>query len=463
MEPASTPSAEDPLAEMLARFEADGRYRVGEVLKETDVERTERAWRSDGTGTAETGPFIRKYIARESGLGEVYQLLFEAQAAGKRLAHVPCIIDCGPVADKLVVVMEQAPGETLATCMGACADTEARLELARQVFPDLCDAAQELHTAFEQPIIHRDITPSNIMVDLSGDENGAPTVTLIDFGISRVYKPQTDRDTAYLGTRPYAPPEQCGFGQTSVQTDVYALGAVLFFCLTGRAMSNRDRLDGYSDPAIPGDLRRVISKACALDARDRYASARQLRWAFVACPSAKAPHGAGVAASLSADHSCRHPGQGSAVTCTGNVPRPNPSLSFPGQAGAATPSPREPLAACRALLARLPEAIPLWVCRAWNAFITLTWAVYAAASWFTVAQALPEGTPFWLERCYAVFYVLLFSCIAHVLFDKRRLYARFGLKHDKSLGYQVIRCVLIILAAFATLFVIHVAYAVLSK
>ena len=99
-------------------------------------------------------------------------------------------------------------------------------------------------------------------------------------------------------------------------------------------------------------------------------------------------------------------------------------------------------------------------CRVWNAFIALNWVLYAYASWFTTAQALPEGTPFWLNRCYATFYVLLFSSIAYVLYDKRRLFARLGLKHDRSLPHQIIRCVLIILTSLAILLAINVTYTV---
>ena len=439
MEPTGSTTSIDPLAEMLERFENDECYRVDALIKQTEAERTERVWRPGAAGTQEAGPFIRKYIARQSGLGEVYQLLFEKQQKGKRLTHVPYILDCGLVGDKLVVVMESAPGKTLAACVEALPEQEKRLAFAQLVFPELCDAVQETHTAFERPIIHRDITPTNIMVDLSEDEADTPQVTLLDFGISRVFKPQADRDTAYLGTRPYAPPEQCGFGQTSVQTDVYALGAVLFYCLTGRPMSNNDRLVDYTDPSIPSDLRRVIAKACALDTKGRYTSARDLKTAFEACPSVRA-------------------------VVKARLQNPVPVRSSVTDERQANDSSEQPLrpqgvrGAVLALLSNLPDAIPTWICRVWNVFIALNWVLYTYASWFTTSQALPEGTPFWLNRCFATFYVLLFSSIAYTLYDKRRLFARLGLKHRRSLAYQVIRCVLIILASLVTLLAINVTY-----
>ena len=441
MEPTGSTTSIDPLTEMLERFENDTCYRVDALIKQTQVERTERVYRLGAGDAQETGPFIRKYIDRQSGLGEVYQLLFDKQQAGKRLKHVPFILDCGLIGDKLVVVMETAPGKTLAACTEALSGQKERLDFTQRVFPELCDAVEEPHTAFERPIIHRDITPTNVMVDLDEGEGHAPRVMLLDFGISRVFKPQSDHDTAYLGTRPYAPPEQCGFGQTSVQTDVYALGAVLFYCLTGRSMSNNDRLIDYADPSIPGDLRRVIAKACALDAKDRYTSARDLKVAFEACPSVRAAMRA-------------------------HLQNPAPSRPPVADEHQANDSPEQsprPHGAVLALLARLPDAIPIWICRVWNAFIALNWVLYAYASWFTTSQALPEGTPFWLNRCYATFYVLLFSSIAYVLYDKRRLFARLGLKHDRSLAYQTIRCVLIVLASLVTLLAISAAYTVATR
>ena len=438
MEPTGSTTSIDPLAEMLERFESDARYRVDALIKQTQVERTERVYRLGADGAQETGSFIRKYIARQSGLGEVYQLLFDKQQAGRRLKHVPHILDCGLIVDKLVVVMETAPGKTLAACVEALSGQKERLDLTQRVFPELCDAVEEPHTAFERPIIHRDITPTNVMVDLDEGEGHAPGVTLLDFGISRVFKPQADHDTAYLGTRPYAPPEQCGFGQTSVQTDVYALGAVLFYCLTGRPMSNNDRLVDYADPSIPGDLRLVIAKACALDAKGRYVSAQDLKAAFEACPSIRA-----------------------VVRTRRQNPTPaRPPVADERQANDSPEQSPRPQGAVLALLARLPDAIPTWICRVWNAFIALNWVLYAYASWFTTSQALPEGTPYWLNRCYAVFYVLFFSSIAYVLYDKRRLFARLGLRHDRSLAYQVIRCVLIIVASLVTLLAINAIYTV---
>ncbi len=71
----------------------------------------------------------------------------------------------------------------------------------------MCDILNYLHSQ-NPPIIHRDIKPQNVIVDERG------RVTLIDFGISRMYDAGARADTLCFGTRHYAAPEQYGFAQT---------------------------------------------------------------------------------------------------------------------------------------------------------------------------------------------------------------------------------------------------------
>ena len=128
--------------------------------------------------------------------------------------------------------MEYIEGETF----GALVDRlGATPDYARELYPALCDAVGELHAGFAMagetsaPVIHRDLKPSNIIVTGASrtlDEGLTfSSLVIIDLGIARVWRDGADADTVKFGTRPYAPPEQYGFGQTSVRSDVYALGA----------------------------------------------------------------------------------------------------------------------------------------------------------------------------------------------------------------------------------------------
>lgn len=263
---------EDELANYLDSLERDACYRVDDVLKTGALETTERVSFVGENGSA-LGPFVRKRIRGESGLGGAYEQVFLAQRRGVRLAHLPRLVECHRSDGDLVVVMEYVPGKTLGSCVEACRSREERLELMRRTFPDLCDAVTELHERLEPPVIHRDLKPSNVIVSPGG-------VTLIDLGIARAYRDGAEQDTTHFGTRTYAPPEQFGFGQTGVTSDVYALGMLLFFCATGREPTQRDREGGFADAALPEGLRSVVRRATELDPSVRYASARELKSAF---------------------------------------------------------------------------------------------------------------------------------------------------------------------------------------
>ena len=222
---------EDELSNYLSSLDRDSCYRVDAVLKQGRLETTERVF-FVGENGSELGPFVRKRLS--AGLGSAFETVYSTQRSGVRLPHLPRIVECLRQGDELVVVMEYVAGETLADAVTSAKDATDRLALVRRVFPDLCDAVSELHELFDPPVIHRDLKPSNVMVSPGG-------VTLIDLGIARAYREGAEQDTTHFGTRAYAPPEQFGFGQTGVTSDVYALGMLLFFCLVGRDPTPGDR------------------------------------------------------------------------------------------------------------------------------------------------------------------------------------------------------------------------------
>lgn len=261
----------DELETYLNDLALDECYRVDEVLKEGEVERTERVYLVGRNG-AERGPYVRKYIAADSGLGGVYHRIWEAQQKGRRFLHLPSILECVDGGDRLIVIMEFVPGRTLAEELEARGPSRG---LAADLFPKLCEAVRELHEGFDPPIVHRDLKPSNIMVC-------ADSLCIIDFGISRSFSEGAEEDTSHFGTRHYAPPEQYGFGQTDARSDVYALGALLYFMLVGKAPDAAARQDSFAHPDVPEPLRLVIRRACAFDPDDRYESVARLQASFLA-------------------------------------------------------------------------------------------------------------------------------------------------------------------------------------
>lgn len=265
-----SPVNAEGLDEFLHSLDREDRYEVISVLKETPYETTQKVRYIAEDGSVE-GPFVRKFIAQDAGIGHAYVEIFKAQEAGKRFEHVPRVRECYSRVRDFVVVMEFVAGETLQNVVYRC---DPSYVLAKDLFPRLCEAVMELHESFVPPIIHRDLKPSNVMLS-------AESLTIIDFGIARQYKESAEEDTYHFGTKAYAPPEQFGFGQTDVRSDVYALGMILYYCLTEKTPTNAARSAGFVDKAIPDHLRPVLVKATALDPQERYASARELRDAFI--------------------------------------------------------------------------------------------------------------------------------------------------------------------------------------
>lgn len=125
------------------------------------------------------------------------------------------------------------------------------------VVRDLCLVLEFLHG---KGIIHRDIKPSNIIYTESGH------ICLIDFDAAREPKENREQDTRLLGTRGYAPPEQYGFSQTDVRTDIYSLGITL-----EQILQNGFQKLWY---------KRRLRKCTELDPDKRYQSIRQVKRAF---------------------------------------------------------------------------------------------------------------------------------------------------------------------------------------
>ncbi|WP_338551488.1 serine/threonine-protein kinase [Paenibacillus sp. KS-LC4] len=148
-----------------------------------------------------------------------------------RLNHpnLPHIVDAFPIHKHSVyaVVMDFIHGETLAVQFQKRQGQMLLLEVV-QLGLQLCSALNYLHRQWPQ-IIHRDVKPSNVML-----EGGGGHLRLIDFGIARQVRARGGQDTQKLGTPGFAAPEQYqGSSQSDSRTDVYGLGALLYYLASG--------------------------------------------------------------------------------------------------------------------------------------------------------------------------------------------------------------------------------------
>lgn len=135
-------------------------------------------------------------------------------------------------------------------------------KIAEKWMVQLCNGVETLH---QKNIIHRDITPNNVMIDYEGN------IKLIDFNISRERKQSASRDTTVMGTAGYASPEQFGFTQTGFGADIYAMGVLLNFMLTGKMPNEK---------LCSGKYVSIVKKATQIKEEDRYSNVYQMELAL---------------------------------------------------------------------------------------------------------------------------------------------------------------------------------------
>ncbi|WP_253289670.1 protein kinase domain-containing protein [Verrucosispora sioxanthis] len=206
---------------------------------------------------------------------------FRAEArimAALRHPGIVQVYDCGE--DDLpgggradYLVMEFVTGQPLSKRIEA----EGRLDVG-VAMSVVAQAAQALHAAHLGGIVHRDVKPSNLLMQEDG------TVVLVDFGVARSTNVTSITSTnAVPGTALYMAPEQAAGRPVSGATDLYALGAVAYCCLTGSPPFTGDNplqvaVRHLDDPPpelphdIPEAVRVLVDRALAKDPADRFSS-----------------------------------------------------------------------------------------------------------------------------------------------------------------------------------------------
>ncbi|MGO4544800.1 serine/threonine-protein kinase [Paenibacillus sp. 2TAB23] len=195
--------------------------------------------------------------------------------------HLPTILNYYPATGDLheTCVMTYIDGHTVADYYRANGSGFTFKQIMH-VVKQLCSALHYLHT-HAPPIIHRDLKPSNVMIDAKWQ------VKLIDFGISRRYRPDREQDTEQLGTKGFAAPEQAGSGQSDKRTDIYGLGALLYFMASGGLIyhsvshhANRDDLFSLLKRDTPAAFKTVLRGLLQSDPRLRYQSIKDVETAL---------------------------------------------------------------------------------------------------------------------------------------------------------------------------------------
>jgi serine/threonine-protein kinase len=221
---------------------------------------------------------MNESIARQEDLRK--RFLHEAQAAAS-LQHpnVVSIYDLGEVDGHMFIAMEFVDGVDLEKLLelGQPLSLQARLDI-------VIDVLTGLTFAHKRGIVHRDIKPANIRVTEDG------RAKIMDFGVAHLASSSMTSTGSFLGTPSYMAPEQITEGKTTPQTDIFAVGGVLYQLLTQmkpfeaptlqnlffRIITEHPKPVSELMPGLPPALDHIVEKAMAKEPTDRYKSALEM-------------------------------------------------------------------------------------------------------------------------------------------------------------------------------------------
>ena len=208
----------------------------------------------------------------------------EAQIAA-RLSHPNIVVvhDVGrdPESGTLFIALEHLEGQPLSALVtpGSPLPWPEALRIVRRV-------AEALHHAHGQGVVHRDVKPANIVLLASGEPK------ILDFGIARLAQEQGHLTPGkhFFGTPLYMSPEQALGRPVDGRSDLFALGAVLYFLLLGRAAFAAENiptilvrvvrqyppLPSFLRPEIPAAVDDIVARATAKDPAHRYPDGKSM-------------------------------------------------------------------------------------------------------------------------------------------------------------------------------------------
>jgi hypothetical protein len=247
---------------------AEGKYRVEGLVGSGGQGTAYLATRNDGVETLQV--VLKEYILPvhkgEQGAAERVAILNRESEILARIDHqdIVKLIDCFVEDHRGYMVLEYVEGESLRDVVKreGPQDEETVLNWTAMI----CQIAQYLH-GLEPPIIHRDITPDNLIMQKNG------RIKLVDFTVAHQF--DSSGGATIVGKQAYMPPEQFQ-GEPCPQSDLYAIGATMFFLLVGKDPSpmeaSHPKLERES---LSNEIDEIVSHATAFSVGERFADAEE--------------------------------------------------------------------------------------------------------------------------------------------------------------------------------------------
>lgn len=235
---------------------------------------------------------VVKTLLADSDGAELRRRFFDEARVVVRLNHANLVqvFDVGSVGGELYLAMELVEGKDLRAVWNRCAQLQRRIpvDLAVYVVRELLRGLSYVHDAMGLGLVHRDISPPNILVGYRGE------VKLTDFGLAKsALRTEVTNPGRVFGRYNYLSPEQARGQAVDLRADIYAAGIVLWELLTGRqlfpasARSHSAALAAARDPlvrapselvpGIPDGLDSVVLRALATERELRYQTADRFR------------------------------------------------------------------------------------------------------------------------------------------------------------------------------------------
>jgi serine/threonine protein kinase len=299
-----------------------------------------------------------KILAPTLADDELFRRRFDRESQSAANLDHPNIVPvyaAGEAGGSLYIAMRYVGGGDLRTLV----ETNGPLSLA-QATSIVASVAHALDAAHAQGMIHRDVKPANILID---GRNGQEHYYLSDFGITKIVSSGRSLTSTgqIVGTIDYIAPEQIQGKSVDGRADLYALGCVLYQCLTGTVPFPREETAAlmwahvHDDPPpvtalrpdLPPQIDNVVAKAMAKQPENRYATCRELTLALRAVATDPAAFGESVKVLPTSPIESPPPVVPSGMTSTYTPPRPAHARVSPP-----TSSPRRRwwwIAACGAL------------------------------------------------------------------------------------------------------------------
>ena len=224
-----------------------------------------------------------KILRGDLATDEKFVRRFQREAISASSLNHPNIVemyDVGEDNGKYFIVMEYVNGKTLKSLIkkrGALNLTEA-IDIMLQL-------ASGIACAHDSYIIHRDIKPQNVLILEDG------RVKITDFGIAMALNSnELTQTNSVMGSVHYLPPEQASGAGSTIKSDIYSLGILMFELLTGKVPFKGDNAVEIAikhmkdpipsvcaiNPSIPQSVENIILKACAKNPKNRYDSVNDM-------------------------------------------------------------------------------------------------------------------------------------------------------------------------------------------